>query len=83
MNADSGAGTKEEMGAQTATYNEVGIKNDLDWNRIKKLLRIGLFAGVMVLIGDVLLGWSVSDPALKALGEYALLADHSPGATAR
>jgi len=50
-----------------ATYNDIGIKNDLDWNRIRKLLGIGLFAGVMVLIGDMLLGWGVSDPALTGL----------------
>ena len=52
------------MEAHIAMYNDIGIKNDLDWNRIRKLLRIGLFAGVMVLIGDMLLGWGVSDPAL-------------------
>jgi len=50
-----------------AMYNDIGIKNDLDWNRIRKLLRIGLFAGVMVLIGDMLLGWGVSDLALTGL----------------
>ena len=30
-------------------------------------MRIGLFAGIMVLIGDMLLGWGVSDPTLDGM----------------
>ena len=62
-----------------ATYNDIGISQDLDWNRIRKLIRIGLFAGVMVLIGDMLLGWGVRDPQLTGLegklSAYLVLSD--------
>lgn len=29
-----------------STYNDIGIDSTLDWERIAKLLRIGLFAGM-------------------------------------
>ena len=40
-------------------YNNIGIDSSLDWKRIRKLMLIGLFAGFMVLAGDMLLGWGV------------------------
>ncbi len=49
------------------TFNNIGIADKPDWNRINHLLRIGLIAGIMVLIGDMLLGWGISDPALSGL----------------
>ena len=39
----------------------------LDWNRIRHLLKVGIFAALMVLAGDMLLGWGVSDPAVTEL----------------
>jgi len=61
------------------TYNDIGIGRDLDWGRIRKLFCIGLIAGIMVLIGDMLLGWGVSDESLsgiaKKLSAYAYLSD--------
>lgn len=61
------------------TYNDIGIDNELDWPRIRKLLVIGLFAGIMVLIGDMLLGWGVSDESLtgiaKKLSTYISVSD--------
>ena len=61
------------------TFNDIGIDNRLDWNRIAHLMKIGLFAGMMVLIGDMLLGWGISDPALsgieKKLSAYLNLSD--------
>ena len=36
----------------------------LDWPRIRHLLKLGIFASLMVLAGDMLLGWGVSDPAV-------------------
>ncbi|MCR5596144.1 MAG: hypothetical protein K6G12_09865 [Lachnospiraceae bacterium] len=51
------------------TYNDIGIKNDLDRDRIRKLFIIGLLAGIMVLIGDMLLGWGVSDNSLSGLAK--------------
>lgn len=60
------------------TYNNIGIPNELDWTRIEKLLKIGLLAGVMVLIGDMLLGWGMRDPELTGLkGKLSAYLSHS------
>lgn len=60
-------------------YNDIGIGKDLEWSRIRKLFCIGLLAGIMVLIGDMLLGWGVSDENLsgiaKKLSTYASISD--------
>ena len=40
---------------------------ELDWKRIRHLLKLGIAAGIMVLIGDMLLGWGVSDPSVTEL----------------
>lgn len=45
-------------------YNTIGIDGALDWKRIRKLLMIGLFAGILVFIGDWMLGYGVSDETL-------------------
>lgn len=61
------------------TFNDIGIDNKLDWDRISHLMRIGLIAGIMVLVGDMLLGWGVSDPTLngiaRKLSSYNTLSD--------
>ena len=38
-----------------------------DWPRIEHLLKLGIFAAVLVLIGDMLLGWGTSDPNVTEL----------------
>ncbi|MBQ3286552.1 MAG: hypothetical protein IJH45_01215 [Firmicutes bacterium] len=38
-----------------------------DWPRITHLLKLGVFASMLVLTGDMLLGWGVSDPAVTGL----------------
>ena len=38
-----------------------------DWPRITHLLKLGVFASLLVLTGDMLLGWGVSDPAVTGL----------------
>ena len=38
-----------------------------DWPRIRHLLKLGILASVMVLAGDMLLGWGVSNPSVKEL----------------
>lgn len=48
-------------------YNDIGIDGKLDWERIKKLLLIGLFAGCMVLAGDVILGYGEYNKDLHGL----------------
>ena len=61
------------------TYNDIGIDSKLDWQRIAKLLRIGLFAGIIVLVGDMLLGWGIADESLRGmereLSAYLTLSD--------
>ncbi len=47
--------------------NDIGIDNTLDWNRIRHLLKTGILAALMVLAGDMLLGWGVSDPTVTEL----------------
>lgn len=48
-------------------FNDIGISRKLDVTRIKKLLSIGLFASVLHLIGDVILGWGVEDETLTGI----------------
>ena len=61
------------------TYNDIGIDSKLDWKRISKLLEIGLIAGMIVLISDMLLGWGVADESLsgieRELSPYLTLSD--------
>ena len=37
-------------------FNDIGISRELDWPHIKNLLTIGLFASVLHLAGDLILG---------------------------
>ncbi|MDO4522643.1 MAG: hypothetical protein Q4B57_05780 [Eubacteriales bacterium] len=48
-------------------FNRIGIDDTLDWNRIRKLFLIGIFAALMVLVGDMLLGFGVEDETLHGL----------------
>ncbi len=41
--------------------------DSLDWPRIVHLLKLGIFAALLVLLGDMLLGWGVSDPRITEL----------------
>lgn len=54
------------MKEKTAFY-DLGIDSSLDWNRIRRLMTIGIFAACMVLAGDMLLGWGMHDPAKTGL----------------
>ena len=47
--------------------NHTGTDSALDWGRIRHLLKIGIFAALMVLAGDMLLGWGVADPSVTEL----------------
>ncbi len=48
-------------------FNRIGIDDSLDWGRIRKLFLIGLLAALMVLVGDMLLGYGVEDETLTGL----------------
>ena len=50
-----------------SNFNDIGISKQLDWPRIQKLLCIGLFASVLHLAGDFLLGWGVEDEQLTGV----------------
>ncbi|MBR2671763.1 MAG: hypothetical protein IKE27_06155 [Oscillospiraceae bacterium] len=62
-----------------STYNDIGINEELDWQRIRKLFLIGLFGGILTLTGDMLLGWGVMDDSLtgtaRILSAYTRLSD--------
>lgn len=47
--------------------NSIGIEPTLDWPRIRHLLKIGLIAAFMVLLGDMLLGYSLTDESLSGI----------------
>jgi len=61
------------------TFNDIGISSQLDWKRIRKLFIIGLIAGCMVFVGDMLLGYGVYDETLtgleRKLSQYLTLSD--------
>ena len=40
------------------------MNTEMDWGRIRHLLKLGILAALMVLAGDMLLGWGVSNPAV-------------------
>lgn len=48
-------------------FNDIGITKELLWPRIKKLLTIGLFASVLHLIGDFILGCGTENEALSGI----------------
>ena len=50
-----------------SNYNDIGINNNLDWDRIRKLFIIGLIGGCMTFAGDWLLGYGVYDESLSGL----------------
>ena len=41
--------------------------SSLDWPRIRHLLKLGVFASLMVLAGDMLLGWGVTDSEITEI----------------
>jgi hypothetical protein len=61
------------------TFNDIGIGNSLDWNRIRKLFIIGLIGGCMTFAGDWILGYGVYDESLTGLemklSQYLVLSD--------
>ena len=40
------------------------MNETLDWPRIRHLLKLGILASLIVLTGDMLLGWGLSDPSV-------------------
>ncbi len=50
--------------------NNIGIDNILDKKRIAHLFRLGIVAALMVLAGDILLGWGVTDLTVSGMDQY-------------
>ena len=48
-------------------FNPIGRDSQLDWPRIRKLLSIGLFAAILTLIGDMMIGWGIQDETQSGL----------------
>lgn len=48
-------------------FNDIGISQQLDMPRIRKLLCIGLFASALHFAGDMILGWGVEDETLTGI----------------
>lgn len=61
--------------------NTIGIDHNLDWPRIRHLLKIGLMAAFLVLIGDMLLGYGITDESLT--GPEQLLSKYETASAAR
>ncbi len=55
---------KSETNKENVAFNRIGIDDALDWARIQKLLKIGVFASVLAMIGDLMLGWGVQNETL-------------------
>jgi len=51
-------------------YNDIGISKELDKDRISHLFKIGIFAALLVLAGDIILGWGVTDDSLTGMNQY-------------
>ena len=56
-------------GEQIWTIN-IGISGEYDRDRVKHLLKIGIFSAILVLIGDMLLGWGTTDGSLSGMEQY-------------
>ena len=59
-------GKSGEIG-RIETHGGAPANTSLDWPRIRHLLKLGVFASLAVLAGDMLLGWGVSDPSVTEL----------------
>jgi hypothetical protein len=62
-------GKNGEIG-RIETYGGAPANTSLDWPRIRHLLKLGIFASLTVLAGDILLGWGVSDPSVTELPAF-------------
>ena len=51
-------------------FNELGIESKPDWNRIRHLMKVGILAGILVLAGDMILGWGICDESLNGFDLY-------------
>ncbi|MBR0408575.1 MAG: hypothetical protein IJI53_11100 [Clostridia bacterium] len=57
---------------------QVSNERFLDWPRIRHLMKLGIFAALMVLAGDMLLGWGVHDVGKPGLEGFLSAYLHLP-----
>ena len=57
------------------------LNNNPDWLRIQHLLQIGIIAALMVLIGDMILGYGVSDASMSGLARQLSMYLHLSDST--
>ncbi|MCM1345434.1 MAG: hypothetical protein NC305_18990 [Lachnospiraceae bacterium] len=55
------------MGKTKNHFNNIGISSGLDMPRIRHLMKIGLAAAVMVLAGDMLLGYGAAETEVSGI----------------
>ena len=56
-------------------FNDIGIDSELDWDRITHLFKLGIIAALMVLAGDMILGWGVTDETLNGMDKHRCALD--------
>ena len=56
-------------------FKENFMESNTDQKRITRLLLLGFIAGIVALIGDLLLGWGTYDPALSGLARKLSIYD--------
>lgn len=50
--------------------NTLGIGDNLDWPRIRHLFKVGIFAGLIALFADIMLGWGVALEGISGMDGY-------------
>lgn len=52
---------------------------DIKWNKVRLLLKIGIVGAVVILVGDLLMGWGVKDMSLSGIeqqvSQYLMVSD--------
>ena len=51
----------------TSSSVDIDKSQNIDWHRVRHLLKLGIVAANIVLAGDMILGWGVSDPSVTEL----------------
>ena len=49
------------------TQDEVKFKENIDWNKVRLLLKTGVLGAVIILIGDLFMGWGIKDMSLTGI----------------
>ena len=47
--------------------DEMKLNENINWNKVRLLLKIGIVGAIIILIGDFLMGWGVKDMNLSGI----------------